>query len=176
MKRLSVWGVCLLVAGVAMAEDRVEHVIESMTNSVTLTWEWQPEYLLGISAGANGSVTGTESGWYDAGTAVSNNAVANEHYQFAGWTGAPDGKANANPLTFTLDAPYTNIVASFSLKNYTLTVVSEYPDWEMTNVGAPAPGSGAFQALGTVTQSVDRVVLDPANPGRRLRATGASVE
>ena len=176
MKRIGVLGVCLLVAGMAMAEDRVEHVIESMTNSVTLTWEWQPEFLLGISAGANGNVTGTDSGWYDAGAAVSNNAVANEHYQFSGWTGAPTGKENANPLTFAIDAPYTNIVATFSLKDYTLTVVSEYPDWDMTNVGAPDPGTRAYQALSTATQSVDRIVVDPANPGRRLRHKAVTVE
>ncbi len=176
MKWIKLASVCLLAAGVAVAEDRIEHVIPSVTNNLTLTWEWQPEFLFGISADANGSVTGTASGWYDEGTSISNNAVANQHYQFAGWTGAPAGMENANPLTFTLDEPYTNIVATFSLKSYTLTVVSDFPDWDLTNIGAPDPGTQAYPALSTATQTVDRIVVAPANPNRRLRHKAVKVE
>ena len=118
---------------------------------------------------------GTANGWYDEGTAISNAATADEHYEFSGWTGAPAGQEMANPLIFALDGPYTNVAATFALKSYQVQIVSTHPWFGEQAIGNPA-GAGSYPALSAVTTSVDRIVVDPENPGRRLRFTGATVE
>lgn len=173
-----VWVV--LVAGVllsgahAIAADREQYVISSLTNNAMVVVGWQEQYAYGVSAGPGGSVQGTTNDWYDSGTAISNKAVANLHYQFTHWTGAPAGKENENPLMFSLTNAYTNVAAVFSLVDYSVGVTSKYTNWfGETTIGNPA-GAGNYPALSTVTVSVDRIVVDPGNPGRRLRYKAAA--
>lgn len=165
-----------LVCSAAFAQDREQFVISSLTNSATVVVGWQEQYEYGVAAGSGGSVQGTTNDWYDSGTAISNQAVANLHYQFTHWTGAPAGKETENPLMFSLTNAYTNVAAVFGLVDYSVGVTSKYTNWfGEAAIGNPA-GAGNFQALSTVTVSVDRIVIDPENPGRRLRVKSVSVE
>jgi len=165
-----VCGLCLLglLATGARGQEREDYPIASLTNNVALEVDWQDEFAYGVSAGANGSVEGTASGWLDGGTAISNSATADEHYQFAGWENGPAGQELDNPLLFALDGPYTNVTATFALTNYTVGIASTHPWFGTETIGNPA-GAGSYPAFSTVTASVDRIVLDPENPGRRLR-------
>ena len=65
-----------------------------------------------------GSVSGN-LGTYEDGASAELTAVANEHYEFTGWTG--DVTSTENPLTVTVDGD-KNITANFAKKQYTLTV------------------------------------------------------
>lgn len=96
-----------------MAQDRTNHVIASLTGAVEVVVAWTGQFLYAVSAGPGGSVAGTPGGWYDAGTLISNQAVAEAHRHFAGWTGAPAGRENDNPLVFALDDASTNLMAHF---------------------------------------------------------------
>jgi hypothetical protein len=166
---------CLLWASAAWAQEREEYVVASLTNNLAVTVDWMEQYAYGTAAGAGGSVGGTANGWYDEGTAISNAATADEHYEFSGWTGAPAGQELENPLVFALDGSYTNVTATFALKNYQVQIVSTHPWFGAATIGNPA-GAGSYPALSAVTASVDRIVVDPGNPGRRLRFTGAREE
>ncbi|NCC93548.1 MAG: hypothetical protein EOM10_09745 [Opitutae bacterium] len=174
--KMAIWACALgLAAAAAQGQDREEYPIASLTNNVVVTADWAAQYALGVSAGANGSVEGTADGWHDAGTAISNRAVADAHYQFAGWQNGPAGMENDNPLLFALDGPYTNVTATFALVDYEVQIVSTHPWFGADPVGNPA-GAGSYPAFSAVTASVDRIVVDPANPGRRLRFEGFSEE
>ncbi len=170
-------GLAALVLGASFSRaERVTNTIENITNDVSKEVVWMPSVFYGISAGANGSVNGTASDWYDEGTSVSNNAVANQHYVFGGWQNAPTGLENDNPLVFELSddvldefyAP-TNIVATFDLTDYNVALDSKYTNWfGETTIGSPE-GAGSYQAFSSPEISVDRYVPHPTNPGRRLR-------
>ena len=74
----------------------------TLTNYATLTWTWQTNAWLDVSAWPHGAVTG--SGWYRLGGSVTVTAVAHSGHAFTGWRGdVPAGQQNANPLTLTLD-------------------------------------------------------------------------
>lgn len=93
---------------------RIEYTIAALTNDAVLTWHWEPTaYLWNVSAGLGGSVEGTESGWYEPGTVVSNLAIPREDCRLLQWTGVPPGLATNNPLILTLDAGYPDVTARF---------------------------------------------------------------
>lgn len=106
-----------LACSAACAQDRVEVVIDSLTNDTAVVVDWQPQYPYEVSSGPGGMVSGTASGWLDADVAISNRAIPNNHYHFVGWSGVPTGKENENPVIFSLDKAYTNVVASFGLNS-----------------------------------------------------------
>lgn len=176
-KKLMGW-VCVLglLAAAARGQEREEYPIASLTNNVRVNMEWTAQFAYAAAAGAHGSVEGTTNDWYDSGTSISNQAVADLHYQFTGWTGVPTGQENNNPLLFTLDGPYTNVTATFGLVDYGVEVVSAYSNWFGTNVIGNPAGAGSYAAFSSVTVSVDRIVVDPENPGRRLRFDGFGTE
>jgi hypothetical protein len=103
----------LLCSAAARAQERAEHVLPALTNDVALAAEWQGEYRLDVAAGPGGVVEGTPSGWHPEATMVSNRAVADRTYRFAGWTGVPEGMEADNPLVFGLCHAHTNVVAGF---------------------------------------------------------------
>ncbi len=107
--------VLLFFAAAARAQDRAEHVIAPLTNNATVVAEWQAEFAYGTSAGPGGTVEGTASGWHEAGTVVSNVAIPYRRCIFMGWANVPAGMEQANPLSFALDGPYTNVTAQFAI-------------------------------------------------------------
>ena len=102
-------------------------------------------FVLTVIAGAYGSVSGTASGNYTTGTAVSITATANSGYRFTGWTvaGATIAGGNtANPATFNMPANAVTITANFEMITYTVTVLI---------AGTGAMGSGNYPAGATVS-------------------------
>ena len=100
----------LLIAGPAIAGDRVEHVIPSMTNAATLTWQWQPQYRVEPSIAGQGAISGLPGNWVDEGP-ITLDAVPDTYHQFDGWSG--DTNTTANPLTIHVDRPITKLTANF---------------------------------------------------------------
>ncbi len=87
-------------------------MLESVTNHVTLTWEWQPQYQVEPTASGNGSIDGLPADlWADEGP-LALEAVPDAYHQFDGWTG--DTNTAANPLTIHVDRAITNLTAHFS--------------------------------------------------------------
>ena len=74
-----------------------------MTNNSSITWQWKRQYLLSATGGVNGSVTPT-SVWHDNGETATVLAIADNGYQFSGWSGDVGfADTNQNPLTLTMD-------------------------------------------------------------------------
>ncbi|MCL2631895.1 MAG: hypothetical protein FWD45_02230 [Coriobacteriia bacterium] len=73
-------------------------------------------YTLTVNAGAGGSVSGTPSGYYPAGDAISVSATANSGYTFTGWTVtgiAIPGGNSANPAAFAMPGNNVVLTANF---------------------------------------------------------------
>jgi uncharacterized repeat protein (TIGR02543 family) len=112
-------------------------------NSVTLTANFVEDdagptdpttYNFTRTAGAGGTVSGTASGSYEAGTAISVTATANSGYRFTGWTrngAAVTGGNTANPAAFAMPANSVTLTANF----------------EKLNPNIPATGDGGNPAL-----------------------------
>lgn len=85
------------------------------------------EYTLTISSAEGGQVTSPGQGihTYDEGTKVNVVAVADEGYQFAGWTGNVSTVADVEDATTTIimSGDYS-ITANFAVKQYTLVIHS----------------------------------------------------
>ncbi|MAG39616.1 hypothetical protein CMI41_01460 [Candidatus Pacearchaeota archaeon] len=156
------------VAGVLTAPPAVAEtnaVVGPLTNNVNITWNWDIESNQQIGSGAGGSVSGTAGGWYRVGSTISNNAVANEHYDFSSWSGdVPAGKEGDNPLVYVSDRTPRNITADFGLKQYAVTVNSEVDG--LTDVGNPT-GAGDYDAFSVITSTVPDVVVNSTNAGIR---------
>ena len=105
----------LLLATAAPAQDRAEQVIPSLTNSATLTAVWSEQVAYGVEATPGGRAEGTSNGWYNAGTVVSNRAVAYPGCGFTGWQNVPAGLETNETLVFALDAAWTNARATFAV-------------------------------------------------------------
>ena len=95
------------------SDDNLGAILEDVSlrdpkNSYTLT-----------ANGENGKVEG--AGNYEAGTTVTLEAIADEHYHFVKWS---DGNTNATrEVTVTADATYTAI---FAIDQFTITVKAEH--------------------------------------------------
>ena len=78
-----------------------------LTNSATLTWLWQTNYLLTATSTGNGSVLGSANGFYGSGSAVSVVAVPAKGWLFVGWSGDAAGDTNKLSLNLTMDQART---------------------------------------------------------------------
>jgi len=102
-------------------------------NAVTLIANFEenePEYYtLNVIGGVGGSVSGTRSGAYVEGFAVSVTAIADSGFHFTGWTisGATIiGGNNAKPATFNMPANAVTLTANFEPNppgTFTLNVI-----------------------------------------------------
>ena len=97
------------------------NIVVTITNDSTLTWNWQPElYYTTIVSGPNGSA-GRTSGWYSAGTQITNVVVPDPGYHFVGWTGdVPPANTNDTTLVLAMDMS-RSIMANFEIDIYTFT-------------------------------------------------------
>ena len=84
-------------------------------------------FLLTVTAGPNGSVTGS-SGYYASGSNVSLLAVASNYYSFAGWTGTVTSLSN--PLAVLMSGPQ-NVAATFQANLAT----NGTPQWWLAGYG-----------------------------------------
>ena len=109
--------------GAPSGKDKANPLTLTMDAAKTITATFAKKtYSLTITTPTNGSVTKSpDKAKYTHGETVTLTATADATYDFTGWTGAPSGKENTNPLTLTMDAAKT-IAATFAKKTYTLTV------------------------------------------------------
>ncbi|MGC8657376.1 MAG: PQQ-binding-like beta-propeller repeat protein [Thermoplasmata archaeon] len=71
--------------------------------NVTIYITYNAQYYLAISASpTNGGVVTPSSGWYNASSKVTINAVANTNYEFISWTGTGNGSYSGNESTIVL--------------------------------------------------------------------------
>jgi len=89
-------------------------------NVVTLTANFEPNpedtFTLNVIGAVGGTLTGTRSGPYEEGYAVSVTAAANPGYRFVGWTitgAAITGGNNANPAEFFMPENAVTLTAIF---------------------------------------------------------------
>ncbi len=86
------------------AADRTTHTIPALTNDVTLTVTWQPQYYIDATSSTYGVVTGAD--WYDENGTVTLHAVADPYYQLDHWSGDTAlATTNGDTLTFPADEP-----------------------------------------------------------------------
>ncbi len=137
----------------------------TLTNNAVLTWLWKTQVQFTVTAGANGLVSGSASGWYDLGGGVTVTAVPNEHYHFMGWSGDVSGDTNALAMTLTLDNA-RSVTANFAIDQHTLTVGTPY--------GSAVPGTETADYNAALNQ---RVSGSPVADGAATQyvCTGASV-
>ncbi|MCL1846371.1 MAG: right-handed parallel beta-helix repeat-containing protein [Coriobacteriia bacterium] len=91
-------------------------ITRTTTFSVSVTTAAPPTYSLTATAGAGGTVSGTVTGSYPAGTAISVTAIADPGSHFTDWTisGASiTGGDTANPATFSMPAGVVVLTANF---------------------------------------------------------------
>ena len=67
-----------------------------------------------------------------------------------------------------------SITASNSLNSYLVNVVATNKLGQ--SIGNPSPGTTSYPYGTTATQSIDSVINDPSNPGKRYRVTGYNLE
>ena len=85
----------------------------TVTNSAALTWLWQTNVQVTLSANGPGSIGGDAADYYARGTTLNLTATPDAGYVFKGWSGdVPAGQTNDNPLALTLDRR-RNVTANF---------------------------------------------------------------
>ncbi len=103
-----------LTGGHVPAQGTEEVMSYLVSNDAVLTWLWRTNYLLEAAADAGGQVVGSVPGWIAKDSPVSIQAVADEGFGFAGWTGEVEpAQALDNPLEWSLDAPRA-VTATFA--------------------------------------------------------------
>lgn len=86
----------------------------TVTNSATLTWQWQTKVELTHAARGPGSISGDDEDYYALGSTVNLTPTPDAGYRFAGWSGdVPTGQTNDNPLALTMDRK-RNVTANFA--------------------------------------------------------------
>ena len=101
--------------------------VSSLTQSATVTWQWQINYWANLfSSGGCGHLS-TNSGWYPTGTTITNvTAIPNYGANFICWsTGVVTALQFTNPMNVTVISP-TNVTALFSTTQGWLIVNSLY--------------------------------------------------
>lgn len=112
-------GTQVVVAGWAMTgNDPVSGAGNSftmnLTNTASLTWLWTTNVQFTRTAGANGVISGDDSGYYARNAQVTVTAVPDGGYSFDSWSGdVPGGQESDNPLILTLDRA-RSVTANFS--------------------------------------------------------------
>jgi uncharacterized repeat protein (TIGR02543 family) len=86
-------------------------------SAVYAIWELPPPtYGFTRNAGSGGTVSGTPSGSYAAGTSITVTATPNSGYKFTGWTAngvSIAGGSSANPATFAMPPNAVSLTANF---------------------------------------------------------------
>jgi parallel beta-helix repeat protein len=122
-----------------------------LTNSSSIVWNWQTQYLFTATAGLNGDVIAT-NGWYDQGSNVVAFAVASNGYHFAFWSNdVPVSGQTSNPVTLSMSQA-RSITAIFeaNMNLYALVVTSPF------GIVTPNRGTNYF----TYGSNVECAVLD----------------
>jgi uncharacterized repeat protein (TIGR01451 family) len=138
------------------------------TNDTVLTWVWGlTNIYFSRSAGANGSISGDTSGWYQIHSSATITANPDDHYHFAYWTGSvPGGQKTQNPLTLNLDQAHS-AAAVFAIDTHSLSVATDHSS------ATPSAGSHNYNYGSSVAASVSSPQTLPA--GTQYYCTGWSL-
>ena len=127
-----------------------------MTNNSSITWQWKRQYLLSATGGVNGSVTPT-SVWHDNGETATVLAIADNGYQFSGWSGDVGfADTNQNPLTLTMDQA-RSVFARFIVLRPTLTISNPH------GTCSPEPGTYTTHQQGYSVEALVYQTPFPSN-------------
>jgi hypothetical protein len=141
------------------------NVTVTLTNDSSITWLWNTQNLIQVTAGANGSVSAT-GGWYTVGATLAVTAAPAAHHRFAGWSGNVSGlSTNANPLRLTSTVARA-ISANFTIERHSLVVTSRYGN-------ASPSGSNTYDYGTLVACRVTNAVV-PGGAGTQYVAYGWS--
>lgn len=84
------------------ASGNSTNAVLTVTNNITLTWNWQAQHWFLATADIGGAVD-TSNGWLSAGSLITATAIANVGYHFLRWTG--DVAAETPVLQTILNRP-----------------------------------------------------------------------
>jgi hypothetical protein len=84
------------------------------TATVTVPQPQAPTYTLTVSAGPGGTVSGTASGQYAQGAAITVTASPNTGYSFRNWTASGATVGNTAAISFTMPANAVTLTANFT--------------------------------------------------------------
>ena len=116
------------LSGTVDSQGTSTNVEFSVTANSVLTWQWDTEHWLSVSAREGGSCTGADSGWYAAGAELDVTAVPDRYYEFDAWSG--DRDSVNNPIQVEMSEPLA-LTANFALA-YTESGV---PQWWLGQYG-----------------------------------------
>jgi len=110
-----------------------------VTQDSTITWVWQTQYQLTTSVQpvGGGTVTPGSGSWYNAGTVVVCNAIANLGYGWVGWTG--DWSGTERPRNLSMTGP-KSITANFIRPTITVSNIDD--TGAPVGYGSPSPQVG----------------------------------
>jgi len=109
-----------------------DNVSFTITNTSTLNWLWMTNYWLNSVAGPDGTVSAT-SGWYAAGTVITNTATPASRSYFGGWTG-DIGAADPSDtnLVLTMDESHS-VTGNFVITTHYVSLagghVTPFTNW-----------------------------------------------
>lgn len=166
-------GLAVLVAAALAAtgvKAQTTNVDVTVTNNMTLTWQWGTQHLFYATQPAvGGSITAPACNYYDNGYSVDMTANPAAHKKFKQWTGIPAGLETNNPVNFPLNEARMGVSAEFDDILYKLTVVSE------GNRGNPRPGTTNVIYNSVVNQIVDQISTNGAPVGTRYKVKGNTI-
>ena len=96
----------------------------------TLTWTWETNYWLAVSASDGGSVTPAD-GWYASGAGTALTAVASEYWQFDHWSGDTNGCGIAGNVITAAMTQARSVTANFAANLAT----NAMPEWWLASHG-----------------------------------------
>ena len=149
------------------AEGSTTNAILTVTNNITLTWNWQAQHWFSASADVGGSVD-TSNGWINADSLVTATAIANEGYHFLRWTGDVTGETPV--LQTLLDRPLS-VVAVF-VADFPATVDNRQGATNITSTSASLNGTVLSTGTAATTVSV-RVYWGNSDGGTNEDAWGS---
>lgn len=99
-------------AGSVPVSGDTNEAIFSLNQFSLLTWKWQTQYQLTVSATTGGSVLASDGPWINPGSNVTVTATANPGFVFVGWSG--DSLSTSPNLSFQMNGPRT-LTANFAV-------------------------------------------------------------
>jgi hypothetical protein len=143
-----------------------------LTNTAWLSWTWQTNYWLHVTADGNGSAAPADV-WCAEGSSVPVVATPSNYYGVAGWGGQTGGAAiSGSQITVPMDMPRT-LQALFAA----LLATNNVPQWWLAQYGLT---NGGFDSNAVLDADVDGMPnwaeyiagTDPTNAASLLRIAG----
>ena len=90
------------------------HMFSTSVGAI-VEWQWKKAYRFTVEKVGGGAVSSDATAeWFDEPTAVTAEAVADEGYEFVGWSGVPEAQKMVNPVTVEAGTAPLRLVANFA--------------------------------------------------------------